>query len=340
MKQKYIILFLITSISFCHKSQTLVCANFSTGTYVWGDSVETNPVSTYGGTGDDRAAEVDYQKNLDQTVSGFLIGQVYILTFQCSRRTTASPPSSTDINIRINYNSLNKYLVKVNSTFNFQTYSYAFTANASTLNLRITSGVLTGNAGTGIILDNVIIYKSVNLPVELTSFTVKPLENNSVLLEWETFTEINNDYFTLEKSINGTEWNVVKIIDGGGDSYSIQDYSYIDTDLYLGTSYYRLRQTDFNGDYSYSEIISYTKKNDEDYLIYPNPTTSSFSIRGKDIQNKSIKIMNQIGQEVLIVPFSSQNEIIEFDSSHLNEGVYTIQTSGEFETFISKLIVI
>ena len=50
--------------------------------------------------------------------------------------------------------------------------------------------------------------------------------------------------------------------------------------------------------------------------------------------------MNQIGQEVLIVPFSLQNEIIEFDSSHLNEGVYTIQTSGEFETFISKLIVI
>ena len=50
--------------------------------------------------------------------------------------------------------------------------------------------------------------------------------------------------------------------------------------------------------------------------------------------------MNQVGQEVLIVPLSSQNEIIEFDSSQLSEGIYTIQISGEVETFISKLIVI
>ncbi len=322
MKLKCIILFLITSISFCVQSQTLVCGDFSTGTIVWGDSVETNPVTSYGGTGTNKVAEVDYDKNLDQTVSGFLVGQQYILTFQCSRRTNGSPPSSTDVNIRINYNSLNVYLVKVNSTFNFQTYSYTFTANASTLNLRISSGVLTGSSTKGTIFDNIIIYKPVPLPVELSSFTLKPFENNAVLLEWETFTEINNDYFTLEKSINGTEWNVFKIIDGGGDSFSIQDYSCIDTDPYLGTSYYRLRQTDFNSDYSYSEIISYTKENDEDYLIYPNPSRDHLlNIKNRDTDFQSIFVYSLLNQLV----FESENVINDtIDLSNLSSGIYTV----------------
>ena len=178
------------------------------------------------------------------------------------------------------------------------------------------------------------------LPVELIEFNAFANNKRTVDITWTTASEINNDYFKVEKSTDIENWETIATVNGAGNSNSTLHYISEDKNPIFGLNYYRLKQVDFDGVSEYSEIKVVNIESKEDYLIFPNPTTSSFSIRGEDIQNKRVKIMNQVGQEVLIVPLSSQNEIIEFDSSQLSEGIYTIQISGEVETFISKLIVI
>jgi uncharacterized repeat protein (TIGR02543 family) len=98
---------------------------------------------------------------------------------------------------------------------------------------------------------------STALPVELVDFTAKVIdENRMVLLEWVTASEINNDYFTLEKSHNGYDWTVLATVEGSGNSTSSIHYNYEDRQPFQGISYYRLKQTDFDGNSEYFNIRS------------------------------------------------------------------------------------
>jgi hypothetical protein len=91
------------------------------------------------------------------------------------------------------------------------------------------------------------------LPIELLSFTAKA-QAQTVKTEWITSTEINNDYFTLERSIDAQNWEPVATIDGAGNSTSELHYSHTDREPFAGISYYRLKQTDFDGVFSYSQV--------------------------------------------------------------------------------------
>ncbi|MFC1729723.1 choice-of-anchor J domain-containing protein [candidate division KSB1 bacterium] len=92
------------------------------------------------------------------------------------------------------------------------------------------------------------------LPIELLEFNAWA-EQNLVKIKWITASEINNDYFTIEKTIDGLFFETIAIIDGAGNSNILIDYNCIDYNPYLGLSYYRLKQTDYDGKYEYSELI-------------------------------------------------------------------------------------
>lgn len=107
-----------------------------------------------------------------------------------------------------------------------------------------------GFTGTGIIL-----------PIELKSFTGYH-NGHDVELEWITSSEYNNDYFTIQRTPDGKVFEDIAIVDGAGTTQEQQFYSFVDRSPYKGTSYYRLKQTDFDGKFEYSDIISmrYGKK--------------------------------------------------------------------------------
>jgi hypothetical protein len=88
------------------------------------------------------------------------------------------------------------------------------------------------------------------LPISLLSFEVKELKGK-IQINWSTATEINNDYFTLERSIDGSNWEILAYVDGAGNSNQRLNYEYIDDYPYHGISYYRLKQTDFDGKFEY-----------------------------------------------------------------------------------------
>ena len=118
------------------------------------------------------------------------------------------------------------------------------------------------------------------LPIELISFKGSN-QGKRNLLEWTTATEINNDYYTLENSKNGIEFNSVAKINGAGNSTTSIYYQQLDYEPFDGITFYRLIQTDFNGNFSTSETISIESTLDDFFVdeIFPNPTTGDCHIR-------------------------------------------------------------
>jgi len=95
----------------------------------------------------------------------------------------------------------------------------------------------------------------VSLPIELVSFTGYGSGVNNNLI-WETATESNNDYFTVEKTIDGQSFEILGNVTGAGNSTHLNKYSLVDYKVNRIVNYYRLKQTDFDGNHKYSDLIS------------------------------------------------------------------------------------
>lgn len=174
------------------------------------------------------------------------------------------------------------------------------------------------------------------LPVKLLNFNANyNAKNAQVELDWKTVTEINNDYFTIEKSVDGENFEVVGIVDGAGNTSSIKSYQAIDEKPIIGTSYYRLKQTDFDGQFEYSNLVPVKIEGTiTNPTVYPNPVTndgileftasaaSSTTITIYDVSGR-IAYSNQLqtnkGFNHLILPTSALSNGMYF--IHLNNGV-------------------
>ena len=142
------------------------------------------------------------------------------------------------------------------------------------------------------------------LPIELVSFSGAVVEN-SVRLSWETAAELNNDFFTVERSETGEVFTPIGNKEGNGTTrephaYSLDDYSPV-----YGTGYYRLKQTDFDGTFMYSKIIAVTYEGATVMLldVYPNPTTGdqfTIKISGlKNVESVPVVLYDQVGKECM-----------------------------------------
>jgi hypothetical protein len=168
------------------------------------------------------------------------------------------------------------------------------------------------------------------LPIELLNFEAHLKTTNQVELIWQTASEINNDFFTVEKSINGSDWNELKQIDGAGNSTAILNYTATDEHPYPDVTYYRLKQTDFDGRFSYSAIKA-VKAGTENLplFIYPNPATDQITINGSRSELYQLKIYNILGQDVTDQTRELKNEEIlrTIEIKNLSGGIYYIHTA-------------
>jgi hypothetical protein len=163
------------------------------------------------------------------------------------------------------------------------------------------------------------------LPIELLYFTANPI-NNTVNLDWATATETNNDYYIIEKSIDGINFEFVTKVkaNGNGNSLIKQSYHALDETPYNGLSYYRLKQVDKTADFKYANIVSVELKENSYINIYPNPATDKLYINASsNYNNSSIKIISATGVEVKSTEqLISYNGII--DLADLASGMYFI----------------
>lgn len=128
-------------------------------------------------------------------------------------------------------------------------------------------------------ISNIVLNNTASctiLPIELVSFTAKRI-NNEVKLGWQTSSEKNNDYFAIERSLDGINFNEIKRIKSEGNSSRLINYEATDEGPNTQINYYRLKQVDYNGRYTYSSIVSVDPDNTKAFVsrIFPNPTSAN-----------------------------------------------------------------
>ena len=138
------------------------------------------------------------------------------------------------------------------------------------------------------------------LPVELVSFTAKKSEK-VVKCDWETASEINNDFFTVERSEDGSNFTPIATIKGAGNSTSNKSYHYEDKAPLPGDSYYRLKQTDFDGKFEYADVVHvFIAENSGEYTFFPNPSPGKVHIikPGETMEGISAYVQDMNGKQV------------------------------------------
>ncbi len=183
--------------------------------------------------------------------------------------------------------------------------------------------------------DWILVDNTNPLPVTLTEFEVE-CNQNLIEISWTTTTEINNDYFVIEKSFDANTFFELATVQGAGNSNSTINYSITD-DSYNGTVYYRLKQVDFNGATTYYHIKT-VNCNNSSISIYPNPANEKITINTKNFNNAYVEIYNSIGK--LVFRKELKSELTELQTAELSQGMYMLSLiiQGKLVTH-EKLII-
>lgn len=160
------------------------------------------------------------------------------------------------------------------------------------------------------------------LPVDLVHFSAMEQEE-SVVLEWVTASEENNDFFTVERSFDGgVSFDEVAKITGAGDSQEETKYSYVDEGVFSSTNqpniFYRLKQTDFDGQFAYSEFVSIRNESFKGTVI------GTITDRGAYLD---VTLQNDNPTEVTVSVYNSAGSVLAQQKQFLGEGVNNIEMS-------------
>jgi hypothetical protein len=177
----------------------------------------------------------------------------------------------------------------------------------------------------------VIISASISsciLPIELFSFSGK-CENNQTVIDWVTSTEVNNDFFTVEQSSDGIAYSEAAIVQGAGNS-NVNNYYKTELKSSEENTYFRLKQTDYDGQYSYSEPI-YVKceENINSTELYPNPATNEIFVKYSLKEGFSGYIVNVLGERIKSFNNNSDSEIMKISIVDLPVGIYNVVMISE-----------
>jgi Secretion system C-terminal sorting domain len=183
------------------------------------------------------------------------------------------------------------------------------------------------------------------VPVELTSFSAN-VADRSVLLNWTTATEVNNQGFEIERSEDGISFSNIGFVPGFGTTTEPKSYSYTDQSINSGKYYYRLQQIDYNGSFNYSNVVEVEVSLPTEFSLeqnYPNPFNPLTSIQFSlpvDAQ-VTIGVYNLVGEkvdEVVNKDFSTGSHKVNFNASTFTSGIYFYQidaTGNNGKTFTS-----
>ncbi|NVO03450.1 MAG: T9SS type A sorting domain-containing protein [Bacteroidetes bacterium] len=174
------------------------------------------------------------------------------------------------------------------------------------------------------------------LPINLLFFDAKCI-NGKVKLYWSTGSEFNNDYFTLERSLDTSNFNIIATIKGAGNSNEIIYYSYIDAEPFLQNAYYRLKQTDFDGKFEYFNMVSENCENESsEIFIYPNPNNGNFIVEGSDFGSE-IMVYNILGE--IVYKSEMKSKITEIALNGVVTGIYFVKINSSKGNKTIKIII-
>ncbi len=181
--------------------------------------------------------------------------------------------------------------------------------------------------------------KDNTLPVELVEFTGN-CYNNKIQLSWTTASEINNNYFAIERSDNTADWTEIGLVKGVGNSNQMENYNFIDLNSGNFSHYYRLRQVNFDGKFEYSDIIMVNncdELSNEFINVFPNPSDGNITINSNS-EILEIRLCDLTGKVIY-----RKNKIdavsAECNFSKLKKGMYIIEISTITKTYNQRITI-
>lgn len=279
-----------------------------------------------------------FHEGIQQTVSGFVIGTNYTIElYQTVVKQVNALDQTGSWSVYEGNNLLATTAISTstlgytNTALVWDMRSVTFTATATSMTFKfmptdddadgsLSSSNLSGGLRMGI--DNISITSPL-LATELIDFRGH-LENAQVELFWETAMEKNNHYFVVEYSLNGIGWEELERIEGAGNSGNYLHYNYTDKDPISAVNYYRLKQVEYDGTSTYSDIVAVEYTKDYTYNIYPNPAIRQMTIAlSSRLENPSVLIYDVKGQKYIVPSQINGNKII-LEVAQLPQGVYYI----------------
>lgn len=165
-------------------------------------------------------------------------------------------------------------------------------------------------------------------------------------INWSTATEKNNDYFLLEKSLNGYDWTSVAEVEGSGTSVTTKKYSFLDKTKNYELTYYRLSQVDYSGETTVFKSIDINcgTNSIDQMVLFPNPASTELNAIlnvSNPSSNSNIKIVNSFGQVVIEKTFDLvkglNTVVLPVD---ISSGSYSIIVSSEIVNIPSQKLII
>jgi hypothetical protein len=207
------------------------------------------------------------------------------------------------------------------------------------LNSSTIDGRLLSKAGAISLANDVVTLScfEIVLPVELYSFLVDCI-NHEAILCWNTASEINNQNFTVECSTDEINWEAIGIVNRAGNISTISHYTFVHEHPYSLTSYYRLKQTDYDQNFNYSTMITLESCQQDlpELNVFPNPVRNTLFLNYTGDSDKTISIIvfNSIGQSV----YYSDTYQSELDLSDFSDGIYFLHFNHTSGMIIKRIV--
>jgi len=196
----------------------------------------------------------------------------------------------------------------------------------------------TAATGNDFALDDIKMGIVAPLYVDLISFFVKK-DQTSAELHWASATELDHDYYSIERSADAQNWESIAVIEGKGNISGMTFYQYKDAEPFAGKNYYRLKMVDKSGLADYSSIkFVQMDENYALYKIYPNPTFSKVTLLGAE-KIDEVQLVNSLGMVVYQKKIEHLEKEVAMDFSNISQGIYWVKLLTNDELMHSETLV-
>ena len=185
----------------------------------------------------------------------------------------------------------------------------------------------TTNSGGTFSVNSFVFAGAVVLPVELTRFSAKASVPQEVLLSFSTATERNNHYFSIERSDDGVRFEAIGQVNGAGNSTTQHDYTFTDEHPLKGGNFYRLKQVDFNGQFSYSPVVTVTFGQTGGIRLAPQPVSDQLQVtlEHANEQESQWQVYDFAGRLVQTGTLEAEAGEFRVPTSTLTQGTYVLR---------------
>lgn len=195
----------------------------------------------------------------------------------------------------------------------------------------------TGNAGDAAGYSDAACTGSVcaAAPVEMTYFDARALRSVGIELSWRTESELNNEGFEIQRaSASALDWEVIGFVNGQGTTFVPQEYQFVDEDPLDGINYYRMRQIDFNGDFTYSDVEAIDHGGETPVAVWPTWAKDFLFVKVVDDLELpdiyQVEIFDMVGKKVL--HHNHESSVIEISSLPAGQYIASVFFKNKFHS--------